>query len=348
MRVMVTGATGYVGAHSVKALVDAGHRVRLLVRDPAKAARVLRAVGVTGRLDCVSGDMTDERSVVKALRGCDAALHCAALVTTEASRAKEMLEANPRGAELVVGHALRLGLDPVVHVSSIAALLRPGLELLTADLPIGTLDSGYSRSKATAERYVRAWQREGAPVVITYPGSVTGPPAGSVVGEATRGMVDIARLGSLPTRGAAWSLIDARDLGAIHAALMTRGQGPRRIMCGGHYVRAPAFARVLRMLTGRRFPVLPVPPTVLRGLGLASDMLSVFVPFDSTFTYEAMLCFTQMPPSDDSAVHRELGIRYRKLETTVRESLLAAHQAGLLTDGQIGTLARRQRTPGHR
>ena len=48
MRVMVTGATGYVSAHSVKALLDAGHRVRLLVRDPDKAQAVLGAPGVKG------------------------------------------------------------------------------------------------------------------------------------------------------------------------------------------------------------------------------------------------------------------------------------------------------------
>ena len=98
MRVMVTGATGYVGAHSVKALLDAGHRVRLLVRDPDKAQAVLGALGVKGRLDCVSGDMTDEDAVLKALRGCQAVLHCAAVVSTDARRADEMLRANPRGA----------------------------------------------------------------------------------------------------------------------------------------------------------------------------------------------------------------------------------------------------------
>jgi len=270
-----------VGAEEVKKLLDAGHRVRLLVRDPDKAQAVLGALGVKGRLDCVSGDMTDEDAVLKALRGCQAVLHCAAVVSTDARRADEMLRANPRGAELVIGHAVRMGLDPVVHVSSTAALLRPGAEVLRADMPLGTLGSGYARSKAAAETFVRKLQDAGAPVVITYPGSVTGPAAGSVIGEATQGIAANLKVGRLPTPDAAWSIIDARDLGAIHAAVMVRGQGPRRYLCGGHYLRMEALAEQFGKLTGREFEVMKLPGAVLRGLGLAADALARVVPFDS-------------------------------------------------------------------
>jgi nucleoside-diphosphate-sugar epimerase len=349
MRVMVTGATGYVGAFSVKALLKAGHKVRLLVRDPAKAKAVLGALGITGKLDCVSGDMTDEAAVITALRGCKAVLHCAAVVTTDRRREAEMLHANPRGAELVVGHAARLGLDPIVYVSSVAALIDPGLDRLTTELPLGTLQSAYARSKAAAEDFVRKWQDQGVPIVITYPGSVTGPAAGTVLGEATQGIASNIKLGSLPSHDAAWSLIDARDLGAIHAALMVKGLGPRRFMCGGHYVRMEDLATQLQRLTGRAFKVLPLPGALLRGLGRAADAIARVVPFDSVFTEEAMICFTQQPPTDDRATLRALGIRYRPVAQTLREAILAARGAGLLDDEQIGKLAssrsRRPKSP---
>jgi dihydroflavonol-4-reductase len=338
MRVLVTGGTGYVGAHSVKALVHAGHSVRLLVRDAAKAQAVLGALGIE-RLDCVSGDMTDEASVLKALKGCHAVLHCAAVVSTDRRRATEMLRANPRGAELVLGHAVRLGLDPVVHVSSVAALLTPGKTLLHAGMPPGTLSSGYARSKSAAERFARGLQEQGAPVVITYPGSVTGPAAGSVLGEATAGLAANIKIGSLPSHDAAWSFLDARDLGAIHAALMQPGHGPRRYMCGGHYLRMPQLALVLQQLTGREFKVLPMSGATLRVLGRVVDSLTSVLPFETVFTHEAMVCFTQMPPTDDSAIRRELNIRLRPVTRTLREALRAARHAGLLTDRQLGTLA---------
>jgi nucleoside-diphosphate-sugar epimerase len=339
MRVMVTGGTGYVGAWSVKALVDAGHRVRLLVRDPAKARKVLGALGLQ-RVPCVAGDMTDEAAVLAALKGCDAVLHCAAVVSTDARRADEMMQANPRGAELVIGHAVRMGLDPVVHVSSIAALLTPGLNRLTADLPLGTLDSGYARSKAAAERYVRGLQDKGAPVVITYPGSVTGPAAGGVISEATEGLAEHVKIGTLMSPDAAWSLIDARDLGAIHAALMEPGQGPRRYMCGGHYLKMDDLAKAFERVTGRDFKVLPLPGALLRMVGRAMDAAARVVSFESVVTHEAMVCYTQMPPTDDAPARRELGVRYRRIDLTLREALLAARDAGLLTDEQLGKLAR--------
>lgn len=344
MRVMVTGATGYVGAFSVKALVEAGHRVRLLVRDPAKAERVLRSVGVAGRLDCVPGDMTDEAAVLKALQGCAAALHCAAVVSTHPSQEQEMLRANPLGARLVIGNAVRLGLDPVVHCSSVTALLRPGIRLLTADTPPGTLTRGYARSKAIVEKYVRSLQAEGAPVAVTYPGSVTGPGAGDVLGEATQGFAATLVAGVMPTRAGAFTIIDARDLGDLHAAVMVAGRGPRRFMCGGHFLTPAELARQLGAITGRNIPVLAVPGALLRAAGTVSDALARLLPrLESPFTHEAMVYLTRMPPTDDSAVPRELGIRFRSVTETLREAILAARAAGLLTDAQVGELARSRR-----
>lgn len=342
MKIMVTGATGYVGAYSVKALLDAGHKVRLLVRDPAKAAAMLGALGI-GKVDCVSGDMTDEESVLKAMQGCQAVLHCSAVVSTDRRRADEMMQANPRGAELVVGHAARMGLDPIVYVSSVAAVLTPGASMLTADMPIGPLESGYAKSKATAESYVRNLQDKGAPVVITYPGSVTGPAAGDVRGEAAGGIASNLKMGSLPTHDAAWSLIDVRDLAAIHAALMVKDQGPRRFMCGGHYLKMEQLAALYQELTGREIKVQNMSGAMLRGLGMAADAISRIVPFESVFTHEAMVCYTQSPPTDDSAVRKELGVRYRKASQTLREAIVALHAAGQITDEQAGKLAKARR-----
>ena len=342
MKVMVTGGTGYVGAYSVKALLDAGHTVRLLVRDPAKAAAMLGALGI-GKVDCVKGDMTDEASVLKALKGCQAVLHCAAVVSTDRRRADEMMQANPRGAELVVGHAARLGLDQIVYVSSVAAVLDPAAPVLTADMPLGPLEGGYAKSKAAAETYVRGLQDAGAPIVITYPGSVTGPAAGKVLGEASGGIAANLKSGSLPTQDAAWSLIDARDLGAIHAALMVKGQGPRRFMCGGHYLTMAQIAELLRELTGREIKVMKMSGALLRGLGAAADAIGRIIPFDTVFTHEAMVCYTQMPPTDDRAVRKELGVRYRKVTQTLRDAIVALHAAGQITDEQAGKLAKARR-----
>ena len=114
-------------------------------------------------------------------------------------------------------------------------------------------------------------------------------------------------------------------------------------MCGGHYVRMEQMARHLQQLTGREFRVLPLPGSVLRGLGRMSDAIARVWPFDSVFTEEAMICFTQMPPTDDRAILRELGVRYRPITQTLRAAIGAARDAGLLDDDQIGKLATARR-----
>src|ERR1700733_1912421 len=81
MRVLVTGATGYVGAFTVKALLAAGHKPRVLVRNPDRLAGTIGTIGVAiDALDVATGDMTDEASVIAAIEGMEAVIHCAAVV----------------------------------------------------------------------------------------------------------------------------------------------------------------------------------------------------------------------------------------------------------------------------
>ncbi len=339
-RVMVTGATGFVGAHSVKALLDAGHEVKLLVRSKEKAQEVLGALGIKKLPPIVIGDMTDERAVLEALDGCDAALHCAAFVSTQAKDAERMRKDNPQGTRCVVGNAVRLGLDPVIYVSSIAALMKPGLPVLHPDLPVADSTTAYGQSKAEAERYVRSLQDQEKPVVITYPSSVVGPAAGSVRGEAASGIAMQVRAGSLPTREAAWSVIDARDLGALHAAAMVSGRGPRRYMCGGHYLDMDALAALYGSLLDKPFEVKNMPGWALRAMGWVVDKAPNLKPPEADLSYESMVFFTQSPPTDDSRVVHELGIRWRAAEESLRDAILALVEAGQLEPGQVGRLAK--------
>lgn len=339
VKVMVTGGTGYVGAHSVVALLDAGHQVRLLVRDPARIARTVGALGVTDPVEHVVGDMTDPQAVTRAVEGCDAVLHAAAVVSVSRRDAAEVLSLNPEGARVVVGTSVDHGLDPVVHVSSVAALFDPSQPILRADLPVGRASSAYGRSKAEAERYVRSLQDDGAPVVITYPGGVMGPPAGEIHGEAATGIISQARGGSFPVGEGGMSVIDARDLGRIHAAVMEPGRGPRRYLCGGHFLTVEQLAAICRELTGRRFPVVPVPGVALRTLGRVVDQMARMIPLDTIFTHEAMTFLTQAVPTDDSGVREELGVEYRPVEDTLHDAWLGLVRLGLVSPKHAGRLA---------
>ena len=281
MKVVLTGGTGYVGAWTARACVDAGHQVRYLVRTPDKLARSAGALGLDTS-DHVVGDITDAASVRTALEGCDAVIHCAAVVALGPEDADWMSETNLAGARNVLGQAVELGLDPVVQCSSAAALFRPGLERLTADLPVlGGLDD-YGRSKGEVEEYARSLQAEGAPVVSTYPVMVLGPPAGDQLGEANEGLLKGLRLRMLPGTGATWTVCDVRDLARAHAAILEPGRGPRRYVTGGVTVPVGEAARILTEVSGRRVLHVPVPDSALRGFGRLQDRLHLGTPMTAS------------------------------------------------------------------
>lgn len=173
MRVLVTGGTGFVGSHTVAALVEHGHRVRLLARSRNRVEPALTPHGVEVS-DVVIGDVTDQSAVEQAMAGCEALIHAANVFSFDPRHVEAMSTINEHGTEIVLTEASKVGLDPIVHVSSLVALL-PSDGPLTPDSEVGTPGPAYSKSKAAAEHVARSFQAGGAPVVITYPGSVWGP-----------------------------------------------------------------------------------------------------------------------------------------------------------------------------
>ena len=106
-------------------------------------------------LDVVQGDITDRDSVEAALDGCRGVVHSAAVVATDATKDDEMERVNLAGVENVLGSAVEAGCDPIVHVSSVAALFPFQTNPVTAGHPVIGADTGYGRTKAACERFAR-------------------------------------------------------------------------------------------------------------------------------------------------------------------------------------------------
>lgn len=324
---LVTGGTGFVGGWTAKAIADAGHRVRFLVRDPAGLQAGVARLGVDVS-DHVVGDITDAESVRAALHGCDAVVHAAAVVATDPRAAQQMLTTNSAGARNVLGGAVECGLDPIIHVSSFTALFHPGLTTLTADLPVAGGTDGYGRSKAREELYARGLQDAGAPVAITYPGMVLGPPVGDRFGEAGEGVRAALGMHVIPGRGGGWLIVDVRDLAAMHVALLEPGRGPRRYTAGGRRVSPAQLAELLTAASGSQLFAVPVPDAVLRFAGRVLDQAERVLSISTPFTEAAMQYYTQMPDSDDSPAERELGITFRDPQQTLADTVAGIRAAG--------------------
>jgi dihydroflavonol-4-reductase len=318
MKVLVSGGTGFVGSHSVKALRDAGHRVRLLVRDPARIERALAPLGVAAP-EHVVGDVTDPESVRRALDGCDGVLHAASVYSLDPRRGRGLRRDNARGTELVLGTAQELGLDPIVHVSSYVAML-PAHGTLTPDAPVGAPRGAYARSKAETERLARELQREGAPVVITHPGMVWGPHDPHMGESATlaraivRGQMPLVPRGSAP-------VTDVRDVAAVHAAVMRPGRGPRRYLAAGPSVPFSDIVAAVRAATGRRLPAVAVRAPLLLGMVWPVEMAQRALPFRVPVGTQGPWIAWRGVPVDASATERELGVRFRPAGEAVGDTV---------------------------
>ncbi|HEU4385674.1 MAG TPA: NAD-dependent epimerase/dehydratase family protein [Anaeromyxobacteraceae bacterium] len=337
MRVLVTGGTGFVGAHAVVALQKRGHEVRLLVREPGRVARALGPLGARAE-DVTAGDVTDQGTVETALRGCDAVLHAASVFSFDSRDAERIRATNVRGTELVLGAARRLGLDPIVYVSSVLALLPSRGAVLTPDSPLGKPLGVYSRSKGDAERVARQHQEAGAPVVVASPGSVWGP-NDPHFGESSRLAAQVLKgqFRLIPTGG--YPVVDVRDVAAALAAAFERGRGPRRYTLGGRFTRMTDLVGTILRLAGRQVATATVPATFALGAAWAADLAQRALPWRLPVHLGGAYVTFCAPRCDDSRAAAELGFSPRPLEDTVADSVRWLAREGRVTPLEAGALA---------
>ena len=342
MKVLVTGGTGFTGSHTVRALVAADHKVRLLVRDRAKVRTVFESDGFIPN-DVVVGDMTDAAVVDDALAGCDGVVHAAALVDLRRASARLVEDNNARGVELVVGGAVRHGLPSIVYVSTLGAFFTPGGPTLSPQLPIAPATTAYARSKAQAERYVRRLQEQGAPIRVSYPAAIVGPndPTMSAANDGV--CAQVRDLGLITSSG--MQVVDVRDLTLLHRKLLELPGGPHRYAAAGKMLSWSDYFHVLDGLIGRRVRRVRVPGGLLRAAGSAGDVVKRFYDFDFPLTRDAMEFMTRWPGADAERTTRELGLHFRDATETYRDTLIWMYRAGHLRADHVGKLADTALTP---
>ncbi|AMO59462.1 NAD-dependent epimerase/dehydratase [Mycolicibacterium phlei] len=311
MLIAVTGGTGYVGAHIVRALLSDGHRVRLLVGPDARGAEVLDRLADLGEVETLEGDIRDHTTIDALLDGCEAVLHGAGVVGTDKRRTQLMWEINAYATEAVLTRAVAAGLDPVVSVSSYSALFPPPNGVIGPDTPPAPGRSPYAKTKAYADRVARRLQSEGAPVVVTYPSSIVGPAFHTAPGVTERGWAPLVKMGVAPRLRGGMQMIDVRDVADVHAALMAPGRGPKRYVCGGVLLKFDEMIDALERGTDRRFRRIPISPGVFRALSRVAEAASGVIDLGDGLTYEAALLLTAATPTDDSQTLADLGLTWR-------------------------------------
>ncbi|HUD71850.1 MAG TPA: NAD-dependent epimerase/dehydratase family protein [Dongiaceae bacterium] len=257
MKVLITGATGYLGARVARTLVAGGHDVRVLCRPGREAAVPAGCVPVTG-------DLLDASALRAALAGCQALVHMAAMVKRWARDRAAFDRVNVEGTERILALAAEAGTPRIVYTSSIVAIGPTDGSIGDESRPPATAPgfTDYERTKRISLARVRARLAAGQPIVVVYPGIVFGPGAategnliGPVLDDYRRGRLH-ARLGRDDLR---ICYAYAEDVARGHLLALERGRpGPGYILGGANLTQRDLFMH-LAALTGRPAPRIVVP-----------------------------------------------------------------------------------------
>lgn len=335
-QVLVTGGTGFVGSHTVAALVSAGHRVRVLVRDQNRLGSAFDPLNVSVD-DVVVGDVLEPASIRAAVEGCDALIHAANVYSFHPRSRDAMSSVNVEGTRSVLELGAEAGLSPLIHVSSTLALL-PSSEPLTESSPIGQPAPAYSRSKAEAERVARHLASEGAPIVITNPASVWGPHDPNV-GESTRLAIAVLKGQMRAVNDGTMFVVDVRDVAAAHAALIDSTWAGRRFILCAHNL--PFHDLLIRIgeLTGRSRTPVKVPAGMAMALGRGMDWISRLTGAALPIGFEPPWILANSAPADTTSAAESLGITWRPLDETLTDTVQWLTTAGLVDRRRAGSLA---------
>ena len=321
MKVLVTGATGYLGGHVAARLASAGHQVLAL-------ARPGREGNVPAGCRPVVGDVLDPASLDRALDGCDALVHMAALVKMWVKDRREFDRVNVEGLDVALRAAERSGVRRILYTSTIGALGPTGPE--PRDETSGRTEfrfrTDYERTKWVAELLARERSANGLPVITVYPGVVYGTGAttqGNLLDRFFRdhltGRLKV-RLGRSPSRICyAW----ADDVAEGHRLALDKGKPGRGYILGGENVSQDELFALLHELTGVQPPRMAVPFWAATAAGKTMRAWAWLTDRPPAITDGAIATFRfHWAYSSDRAI-RELGYRVTPLREGLRRTLEA-------------------------
>jgi len=315
--VLVTGASGFVGAALTEALRRDGHEVRVLVRATSPRTNI-------SGLDAVFvGDLRDRASLDKALAGVRYLFHAAADYRLWARDPEEIVRNNLEGTRHVMQAALQAGVERIVYTSSVATLkLKEGTPATEADAAGASEAIGaYKRSKVVAERLVEEMvARDGLPAVIVNPSTPIGPrdvrptPTGRIIVEAASGRMP----GYIDT---GLNLVHVDDVAAGHVAALHRGRVGERYILGGENVPLSELLTGIAGLLGRRPPLFKVPRAICYPVAYVSELIAGFRNVEPFVTLDGVRMARYHMYFDDSKARKELGYVSRPYQEGVRDAV---------------------------
>ncbi|MEO8470222.1 MAG: NAD-dependent epimerase/dehydratase family protein [Chloroflexota bacterium] len=312
-RIVITGGAGFIGRAVVERLGDRGDEIVALVRDPARAAHLVRS-GVT----LVQSDLAESVTLRTAMNGATAFIHAAGSYKVGIARSERpaMWAANVEVTERVLDAAIDAGVPRIVYVSTINIFGNTYGnvvdETYRRNLDDGFL-SWYDETKFRAHEKAQARIAAGAPIVIVQPGMVYGPHDHSVAGRQLA-LAHAGRLPyiGLPDTGMAW--VHVHDLADGIVAALDRGRIGEAYVLAGECLRFDDSIRIAARVGGQRAPRFALPTGLARLMAPINDAIGGFpgMPASVAETIRSGAGVTYWARHDKAS--RELGFAPRTLE----------------------------------
>ncbi len=271
MKVLITGATGFIGAAVARAVLAHGDTVRVLVRSTSQTNN-LGGLPV----EPVQGDLQNPASLKTALAGCQGLYHVAAHYALWDQNPQTFYRINVDGTRDLLLAAGKAGVERIVYTSTIGTIGLPaggGLGDETMFPPFEQLSGDYKRSKFLAEQEVLKLVRQGLPVVIVNPTAPVGvrdikpTPTGQIIVDFMKGrMVAYIETGM--------NLVDVDDVAVGHVRAMNQGRIGERYILGHQNVTLRDVCLILSRITGRPAPKIRLPWKVVLPMAYVNHWLS--------------------------------------------------------------------------
>jgi dihydroflavonol-4-reductase len=333
-KILVTGATGFVGSRVVRKLVDAGHGVKALCR-PGASMRSLADVP-RDAYEVAEGDITLQGTVYRALAGCDRMIHTAAVVKMWDRDPSVVLDGSIVGMRETLEAARHRDLEKIVVTSSVATLGTSPTPEPADERKQNNLEDPeqYVRAKIEAEKIALAAADDGMPIVIVLPTAIYGP------GDWKPTMSGAGLLEYLnwpwpfrfPCNEGGVSVADVDDVASGHVAALDKGRVGERYLLGGENLTFRAFFETIAQLAGLPGPGADAPRGVAMLAGRVMELGARLFGGEPSLTYRMARDYVGAYQWASSAkAESELGYRHRSARKALARSIRWYVDNGYLT-----------------
>ena len=320
MRILLTGATGFIGSAILRQLIQRGDNVRVLVRPNSNKKNLLG-------LDCeiFLGDLNDLCSIVPAIKNCQVLIHVAADYRLWALNPEEIITTNVGGTKNIMTAAIDANVDKIIYTSSVATLGKNRDNIpANEDTPSSLSDmiGVYKKSKFLAEEKVRRMiVDESLPAIIVNPSAPIGPrdlkptPTGQIIVKAANGKIPAYIKTGL-------NVVHVDDVARGHLLALEKGVIGERYILGGENLTFKEILELVSECTDKTAPTISIPPSAVLPIAHLAQAWATMTKSSEPFvTVDGVQMAKQVMYYDSNKAKLKLGYRSRSAKEAIQDAI---------------------------